>query len=209
MTRGLGWWNRLCGTGKLRERGGVPLASREAAVSERVSRTADRPAHEACAASAITLSVARAARGRRRLPFRAPPAPLCRTTRPLAAPHGPRAGPASLLLLSAWLLLAAADPPCPREPAPCASCRSYEHAREHSLRVIRESLLAKLGFSQAPNTTGRQLPRVPADLMERFERRPSPPGVQADAPALSRTLVSHTEHDDFLARTDDVLVFAR
>lgn len=75
--------------------------------------------------------------------------------------------------------------------------------------MIRESLLAKLGFTQAPNTTGRQLPRVPADLMERFERRPPPPGVQADAPLPARTFVTHTEQDDFLARTDNVFVFAR
>lgn len=140
----------------------------------------------------------------RRLPAR-------RTTRALGASRGPRARPASLLLLAAWLAAVAADLACPQEPPPphllCSSCRSYENAREHSLRVIKESLLAKLGFAQAPNTTGRQLPRVPADLMERFERRPPPAGVQADAPALS--FVTHTEQDDFLARTDNVLVFAR
>ncbi|CAH2075238.1 unnamed protein product, partial [Iphiclides podalirius] len=135
--------------------------------------------------------------------------PLCRTTRPLGASRGPRARPARLLLLAAWLAAAAAqEPACPREPLVCATCRSYENAREHSLRVIRESLLAKLGFTQAPNTTGRELPRVPADLMERYERRPPPPGVQADAPAPSRAFVTHTEQDDFLARTDNVLIFA-
>ncbi|XP_045764376.1 uncharacterized protein LOC123866740 [Maniola jurtina] len=160
-------------------------------------------------------SVARAACGR--APSVAPPSPRaasppCRTTRALGASRGPRARPASLLLLAAWLAAVAADVACPQELPPahvvCTSCRSYENAREHSLRVIRESLLAKLGFAQAPNTTGRQLPRVPADLMERFERRPPPAGVQADAPALSRTFVTHTEQDDFLARTDNVLVFA-
>ncbi|CAF4778712.1 unnamed protein product [Pieris macdunnoughi] len=140
---------------------------------------------------------------------RAPALPLCRTTRPLGAPCGPRARPASLLLLAAWLVVVRADPACPQPPQLCASCRSYESAREHSLKVIRESLLAKLGFAQAPNTTGRQLPRVPADLIKRYEMRPPPPGVQADAPALSRTFVTHTEQDDFLARTDNVLVFAR
>ncbi|KAF9798877.1 hypothetical protein SFRURICE_020441 [Spodoptera frugiperda] len=31
----------------------------------------------------------------------------------------------------------------------------------------------------------------------------------ADAPALARTFVTHTEQDDFLARTDNVLIFAR
>ncbi|CAH4018604.1 unnamed protein product [Pieris brassicae] len=137
-----------------------------------------------------------------------PALPLCRTTRPLGAPCGPRARPASLLLLAAWLVVVRADPACPQPPQLCASCRSYESAREHSLKVIRESLLAKLGFAQAPNTTGRQLPRVPADLIKRYEMRPPPPGVQADAPALSRTFVTHTEQDDFLARTDNVLVFA-
>ncbi|KPI97943.1 hypothetical protein RR46_11064 [Papilio xuthus] len=45
--------------------------------------------------------------------------------------------------------------------------------------------------------------------MERYERRPPPPGVQADAPAPARTFVTHTERDDFLARTDNVLIFAR
>ncbi|KAJ8732115.1 hypothetical protein PYW08_014845 [Mythimna loreyi] len=139
--------------------------------------------------------------------------PLCRTTRPLGASRGPRARPASLLLLAAWLAAVAAELACPQDPPAaqiaCASCRSYENAREHSLRVIRESLLAKLGFTQAPNTTGRELPTVPADMMERFERRKPPAGVQADAPAPSRTFVTHTEQDDFLARTDNVLIFAR
>ncbi|KAJ8732669.1 hypothetical protein PYW07_015268 [Mythimna separata] len=139
--------------------------------------------------------------------------PLCRTTRPLGASRGPRARPASLLLLAAWLAAVAAELACPQDPPAaqiaCASCRSYENAREHSLRVIRESLLAKLGFTQAPNTTGRELPTVPADMMERFERRKPPAGVQADAPAPTRTFVTHTEQDDFLARTDNVLIFAR
>lgn len=75
--------------------------------------------------------------------------------------------------------------------------------------MIRDSLLAKLGFKQAPNTTGRELPHVPADLMERYERRKPSSGVQADAPVPSRTFVTHTEQDDFLARTDNVLIFAR
>lgn len=92
---------------------------------------------------------------------------------------------------------------------PCAACRSFENTRELSLRVIRESLLAKLGFTQAPNTTGRELPKVPAELMERFERRKPPPGVQADAPDASRTLITHTEQDEFLARTNNILIFPR
>lgn len=77
------------------------------------------------------------------------------------------------------------------------------------MRVVRESLLAKLGFTQAPNTTGRELPEVPAALMARFERRKPPLGVQADASAPTRTFVTHTEQDDFLARTDNVVIFAR
>lgn len=164
-------------------------------------------------------SVARAARGHTSLLAlrRRAASPLCRTTRPLGASRGPRARPASLLLLVSWLAAAntaaASDPACPQDPPTeqpaCASCRYYENAREYSLQLIRDSLLAKLAFERAPNTTGRQLPPVPADLMERYERRPPPPGVQADAPANSRTLVSHTEPDDFLARTDNVFIFAR
>lgn len=158
-----------------------------------------------------SVARARAVRGRSSLSALPPPLPLCRTTRPLGATRGPRARPASLLLLACWLAVVAAELACPQEAPPqpaCASCRSYESAREHSLRVIRESLLAKLGFTQAPNTTGRELPRVPPDLMQRFERR-APPGEQADAPQAPRTFVTHTEQDDFLARTDNVLVFAR
>lgn len=164
-------------------------------------------------------SVARAARGHTSLLAlrRRAASPLCRTTRPLGASRGPRARPASLLLLVSWLAAAttaaASDPACPEDPPTaqlaCDSCRYYENAREYSLQLIRDSLLAKLEFTQAPNTTGRQLPPVPANLMERYERRPPPPGVQADAPANSRTLVTHTEPDDFLARTDNVFIFAR
>lgn len=160
----------------------------------------------------VVCSVARAARGRTSLTALRRRSPLCRTTRPLGASSGPRARPASLLLLAAWLAAVAADLACPQEPPPvqeaCVSCRTYENARDYSLRLIRENLLAKLGFTQAPNTTGRELPQVPPKMMEKLKVR-SPPGVQADGPVPSRTFVTHTEPDDFLARTDNALVFAR
>lgn len=112
-----------------------------------------------------------------------------------------------------WLAATVADPACPEEPSvaqiACAACRSHDNARELNLRVIREIILAKLGFSQAPNTTGRELPHVPLNMMKKFEKRTPTPGVQADALAPTRTFVTHIEQDDFLARTDNVLIFAR
>ncbi|CAH2236977.1 jg9470 [Pararge aegeria aegeria] len=93
---------------------------------------------------------------------------------------------------------------------PIVPGRRFERLQSASSSSLRRTEWAARPIrSWAPNTTGRQLPRVPADLMERFERRPPPAGVQADAPALSRTFVTHTEQDDFLARTENVLVFAR
>lgn len=162
-------------------------------------------------------SVARAARGHTSLLAlrRRAASPLCRTTRPLGASRGPRARPASLLLLVSWLAAAtaASDPACTEDPPTaqlaCASCRYYENAREYSLQLIRDNLLAKLEFTQAPNITGQELPFVPADLVKRIKHRQPPSGFQADAPANSPTLVTHTEPDDFLARTDNVFIFAR
>lgn len=149
----------------------------------------------------------RTARVRRRCP-------LCRTTRSLGAPRGPRARPARparLILLAAWLTAALAERACPAPPRACPACRHRDTAREHSLLLIKESLLAKMGFAAAPNTTGRELPRVPQEFLERYERKLTPPpppaGLQSDAPA--RSFLTHTEEDDFLVRTDDVVVFAR
>ncbi|GBP73612.1 hypothetical protein EVAR_49234_1 [Eumeta japonica] len=103
---------------------------------------------------------------------------------------------------------------CPKEPPPvpvvCPSCRLHETTREHNLQIIRESLLAKLGFTQAPNTTGRELPPVPENMMQLFgQHAPTPAGLQGDAPQPARAFVTHTEEDDFLARTNNVIVFAR
>lgn len=138
--------------------------------------------------------------------------PPC-TTLELVGVRGPRARPASLLLLAVWLSAAVAELACPGQapppPPPCAACASDEDLREHNLRVIRESLLAKLGFTAAPNTTGRELPRVPPEVMRRYKLQPSATGTSLQADAPSRTLVTHIEPDDFLARTDNVLVFAR
>ncbi|KAJ8680282.1 hypothetical protein QAD02_016069 [Eretmocerus hayati] len=61
----------------------------------------------------------------------------------------------------------------------CHACRMHEEIRALSLEAIKEQILNKLGLKQAPNMTGRALPRIPPinKLMDMY-------GMQADQPQL-------------------------
>uniref|UniRef100_A0ABD2WMH1 TGF-beta propeptide domain-containing protein n=1 Tax=Trichogramma kaykai TaxID=54128 RepID=A0ABD2WMH1_9HYME len=87
----------------------------------------------------------------------------------------------------------------------CNACRMHEEIRALSLEAIKEQILNKLGMKQAPNMTGRALPRIPpiSKLMDMY-------GMQADQPLGHEPKITHHEEvDDSVAKTDVVIALAQ
>jgi hypothetical protein len=99
----------------------------------------------------------------------------------------------------------------------CQSCLFREGLRNLSLQAIKEEILSKLGMKQAPNTTGRQLPKIPPlhHLLQIYEQQQQGvPGMQGDEPVRSAGAfkpgsVVQDEEDDYHARTERVIAFAQ
>ncbi|KOX79213.1 Inhibin beta chain [Melipona quadrifasciata] len=87
----------------------------------------------------------------------------------------------------------------------CNACRMHEEIRALSLEAIKEQILNKLGLKQAPNMTGRALPRIPpiSKLMDMY-------GMQADQPQPLEPGISHHEEiDEYAAKTESVFALAQ
>jgi hypothetical protein len=87
----------------------------------------------------------------------------------------------------------------------CNACRMHEEIRALSLEAIKEQILNKLGLKQAPNMTGRALPRIPpiSKLMDMY-------GMQADQPQSHEPGITHHEEiDEFSAKTETVFALAQ
>lgn len=87
----------------------------------------------------------------------------------------------------------------------CNACRMHEEIRAMSLEAIKEQILNKLGLKQAPNITGRALPRIPpiSKLMDMY-------GMQADQPQpVEPGITHHEEIDEFSAKTESVFALAQ
>ena len=87
----------------------------------------------------------------------------------------------------------------------CNACRMHEELRALSLEAIKEQILNKLGLKQAPNMTGRALPRIPpiSKLMDMY-------GMQADQPQLLEPGITHHEEiDEYAAKTESVFALAQ
>jgi len=85
----------------------------------------------------------------------------------------------------------------------CNACKMHEEIRALSLEAIKEHILTKLGLKQAPNITGRALPRIPpiSKLMDMY-------GMQADQP-LEPGITHHEEVDEYAAKTESVFALAQ
>ncbi|XP_032662839.1 growth/differentiation factor 8 [Odontomachus brunneus] len=116
------------------------------------------------------------------------------------------------LLLLSLVLLGAFDAPGIERPHvrhlamagnACSACRKHEEYRILSLEVIKEQILNKLGLKQAPNITGRALPRIPpiSKLMDMY-------GMQADQPP-EPGIAHHEEFDEYAAKTESVFALAQ
>lgn len=103
--------------------------------------------------------------------------------------------------LSTWASLAMAS----NQNGGCNACRMHEEIRALSLEAIKEQILNKLGLKQAPNMTGRALPRIPpiSKLMDMY-------GMQADQPSsVEPGITHHEEIDEFSAKTESVFALAQ
>ncbi|XP_046747385.1 growth/differentiation factor 8-like [Diprion similis] len=88
----------------------------------------------------------------------------------------------------------------------CNACRMHEDLRALSLQAIKEQILSKLGLKQAPNMTGRPLPKIPpiSRLMDLY-------GIQSDQPVdqVEPGLTRHEEVDEYAAKTENVIALAQ
>lgn len=87
----------------------------------------------------------------------------------------------------------------------CNACRMHEEIRALSLKAIKDQILSKLGLKQAPNMTGRALPRIPpiSKLMDMY-------GMQADQPQpVEPGITHHDEVDEYAAKTESVFALAQ
>jgi len=81
----------------------------------------------------------------------------------------------------------------------------HEEIRAISLEAIKEQILNKLGLKQAPNMTGRAMPRIPpvSKLLDMY-------GMQADQPQpLEPGITHHEEVDEYAAKTESVFALAQ
>lgn len=86
----------------------------------------------------------------------------------------------------------------------CNACRMHEEIRALSLEAIKEQILNRLGLKQAPNMTGRALPRIPpiSKLMDMY-------GMQADQPQSQEPSITyHEQMDEYSAKTESVFALA-
>lgn len=89
----------------------------------------------------------------------------------------------------------------------CHACSLYSEMRQMSLAVIREQVLAKLGFTHAPNTTGRELPQVPKAILLQYERESAyEREMQSDQPTRYSY---HEDEDDFQAKMEKIVAMPR
>lgn len=88
----------------------------------------------------------------------------------------------------------------------CNACRMHEDIRALSLQAIKEQILSKLGLKQAPNMTGRPLPKIPpiSRLLDMY-------GIQSDQPVdqIEPGITRHEEIDEYAARSENVIALAQ
>ena len=99
----------------------------------------------------------------------------------------------------------------------CASCSMIrEELKNLSLLSIKDQILNKLGLKQLPNITGRAMPKVPSQLLEKYNLGPLGFGMQymqGDQPRPGEVpqnmSPNNVDDDDFHAKTDRIITFAQ
>lgn len=105
----------------------------------------------------------------------------------------------------------------------CNSCKMRAEMRSLSLAHIKEHVLSKLGFKEAPNVTGRLLPKLPPGFLDSYKLGVTSSGgisdeddqygMQNDQPSSYEGFQPGPkvvqEPDNYHARTDRVIAFAQ
>lgn len=96
----------------------------------------------------------------------------------------------------------------------CGTCRMREVIRSRSLQAIKEQVLQSMGYRQAPNTTGLQLPVVPQHMLEIFGVGTGGyvQGMQGDEPRgrpFTPGFEYTDEEDNLHVKTEKIITFAQ
>lgn len=97
--------------------------------------------------------------------------------------------------------------PQPTQQSGCISCRMREEIKIRNLEMIKGEILRRMGFQQAPNITGKELPQIPSRYLAMVDPEY---GMQSDEPHQFKTGFSITEEEDeFFVKTQKILTFAQ
>ncbi|XP_056639911.1 growth/differentiation factor 8 isoform X1 [Diorhabda sublineata] len=89
----------------------------------------------------------------------------------------------------------------------CHSCRMREEIKQRNLMIIKDEILRRMGFEEAPNITGKSLPSVPSEFLMKFEEENG--GMQSDQPQFQSGYTVTEEEDDYHVKTEKILGFAQ
>ncbi|CAH1118305.1 unnamed protein product [Phaedon cochleariae] len=98
------------------------------------------------------------------------------------------------------------------EPEPeasgCHNCRMMrEELKQRNLMVIKEEILRRIGFQEAPNMTGKALPQVPEAFLAQIEEQNG--GMLGDQPYGGAGVTVTEEEEDYFTKTEKILTFAQ
>ncbi|XP_072383265.1 growth/differentiation factor 8 [Diabrotica undecimpunctata] len=99
------------------------------------------------------------------------------------------------------------EPDEPRHTSGCHSCRMREEIKQRNLMVIKDEILRRIGFEEAPNITGKALPQVPSEYLMRIEEENG--GMQSDQPQFRSGYTVVEEEDDYHVRTQQIIAYAQ
>ncbi|KAJ8917371.1 hypothetical protein NQ315_002395 [Exocentrus adspersus] len=97
--------------------------------------------------------------------------------------------------------------PQPTQHTGCSSCKMREEIKIRNLEMIKGEILRRMGFQQAPNITGKELPQIPSRYLAMVDPEY---GMQSDEPPEFKTGFTITEEEDeYHVKTQKVITFAQ
>lgn len=96
--------------------------------------------------------------------------------------------------------------PQPTQQSGCSSCKMREEIKIRNLEMIKGEILRRMGFQQAPNITGKELPQIPSRYLAMVDPEY---GMQSDEPQFKTGFTITEEEDEFHVKTQKVLTFAQ
>lgn len=100
------------------------------------------------------------------------------------------------------------DYPVPTQPVSgCSSCRMRDEVKQRNIEILKEEILRRMGFQQAPNITGKVLPQIPAHYLAMVN---PDYGMQSDQPmSAAEVAMNDDDNEEYRVRTEKILTFAQ